>query len=90
MTLQSGFVNELRRVREQLRNSNCCFDIRRVSFKSASNHARGGGEGSQVCGITFSQSISQQGARKHFELQTIALLSLSVHPHADGKSGEGL
>lgn len=50
----------------------------------------GGGGGSQVCGIIFSQSISQQGARKQFKLQTTVLLSLSIHPHADGKSGEGL
>lgn len=45
MTQQSAFVNKLRRVREQLCNGNCCFDICRVSFKSARNHTALGGGG---------------------------------------------
>lgn len=64
MTLQSAFVNKLRRVREKLGNSNCCFDICRDSFKSASNHmaqggrVRGDGEGGSSALHSGNPSIS--------------------------------
>lgn len=80
MTQQSGCVNKLERVREKLCNSNCCFDICRVSFKSASNHTVRGGGGTGVCVALWNyiQEI-HQSVQQHYKLQRIVLLQLSLN-----------